>query len=217
MEKIYTEFKNFLENEDKENAVKYILNKLNKNEFDIISLYEKVLEPALNNSTCLLDEKICIWKEHLRRAIVRTVIESCYTKVLEARDKNGLQNGLNVVILCPDGETDEIGARIIADYFTIYGFNTFFVGSDIPKKEFLDVINVIKPEFIVINVTNVYNIFSVKKIIKLVRDKENYGVKIIVSGKAFKAKPDIYGEIGADIMLLDNNYVIKDLVNRGDK
>ena len=52
MEKIYSEFKNFLESEDKENAVRFILEKVNKNEFDIISLYDYIRKTTfIHNNT----------------------------------------------------------------------------------------------------------------------------------------------------------------------
>ena len=66
MDRILQEFKGFFDNEDKENAVKYIISKLQSKEVDVIQLYSKILTPLLNNIQCdLKDKKICIWKEHV--------------------------------------------------------------------------------------------------------------------------------------------------------
>ncbi|NLF36865.1 MAG: cobalamin-binding protein, partial [Clostridiaceae bacterium] len=65
MEKILKEFKVFFDEENKEKAVKYIMDKLESKQMDVITLYSKILTPLLNNLQCDLDDKkICIWKEH---------------------------------------------------------------------------------------------------------------------------------------------------------
>lgn len=199
MNKYYNEFINYFEKEDKSACVNFALDKLEKNEIGIVELYNEILAPALNNITCSLDNKeLCIWKEHVRSGIVRTIIECCYPYVAKVSDKSG--NGL-VIVTCPSEEYHELGARMVADFFTISGFDVVFIGSNTPKEEIIDVIRIVQPKYLVLSVTNYYHIVSAKKTIDSIRNKGNSDVKILVGGNAFVKNAQIYKEIGADAIL----------------
>lgn len=101
MNKYYNELLNYLENEDKENAVSYSLGLLDKNEIDITTLYEEVLAPSLNNMVCKdEDEDLFIWKEHVRTSIVRTIIECCYPYIVKVvKDKHYGESKKKVIVV----------------------------------------------------------------------------------------------------------------------
>lgn len=189
------EFKQILETENKEKAVLYALNLLRDKKIDVISLYSEVLAPALNNMYCSLSDKdVCIWKEHVRTAIVRTIVECCYPFVIEMSDKN-LNKG-SAVILCPPEEYHDLGARMAADYFTICGYSAVFVGSNTPYSDFYNAVQKIKPNLIAISVSNYYNLVVTKKIIQDLRKKTD--CKIIVGGYAFSMNSANAAMVGAD-------------------
>ena len=195
MKKYVEEFKQILETENKEKAVEYALNLLKNKKIDVICLYSEILAPALNNMYCSLSDKdVCIWKEHVRTAIVRTIVECCYPFVIEMSDKN-LNKG-SAVILCPPEEYHDLGARMAADYLTICGYNAVFVGSNTPYFDFYNAVEKIKPDLIAISVSNYYNLVVTKKIIEDLR-KKTYS-KIIVGGYAFSMNNANSAMVGAD-------------------
>ncbi|TYQ18411.1 UNVERIFIED_CONTAM: methanogenic corrinoid protein MtbC1 [Acetivibrio alkalicellulosi] len=203
MDTIYDIFYTYLSKEDKESCVKYALDLLEKKTVNIVELYTKILEPSLNNIGCEVGkENLCIWKEHVRSSIIRTIIECSFPYVLKERDLNNtLKKNLTAIVICPDGEYHEIGARIIADFFTLCGYNTIFVGGSTPKNEFLSVVNTIRPHYVAISVTNYYNLVSAKKTIELLREKVNTDVKIVVGGQAFLNKKNILKDIDANYLI----------------
>jgi len=195
LKKYVEEFKQILETENKEKAVEYALNLLKNKKIDVICLYSEILAPALNNMYCSLSDKdVCIWKEHVRTAIVRTIVECCYPFVIEMSDKN-LHKG-SAVILCPPEEYHDLGARMAADYLTICGYNAVFVGSNTPYFDFYNAVEKIKPDLIAISVSNYYNLVVTKKIIEDLR-KKTYS-KIIVGGYAFSMNNANSAMVGAD-------------------
>lgn len=205
MKNLYEDFLKFIETENKEKAVEFMLSKLSKLETaeGLVRLYTEVLERSLNEMNCgCPDKKVCIWKEHVRTSIIRTIIECAYPFVVELRNKQQIVNDKGkVIVVCPDGEYHEIGARMVADFFTLSGYDALYIGSSTPKEEFIDVINIIKPKILAISVTNYYNLVSAKKTIETIRKKVNYPILIGVGGYAFLNKPDVYKEIGADILI----------------
>jgi methanogenic corrinoid protein MtbC1 len=209
MHPFYEVFLNFLDNEDKEKSVEFVLSKLNNKEIDIPTLYSEILEPALNRFYCDIDDKKkCIWKEHIRSSIIRTIIEICYPYIIKERNLKGLKPlGVRVLIGCPAEEHCDTGARMIADIFTLNGFESFFVGADTPREEIKDAVEILKPKFVFLNITNYYTLVEVAQIISLIREKTKFEGKIIVGGTAFLNNPQAYKRIGADILLKNYNEI----------
>lgn len=190
MKQLISEFEVFFYEENKELALKYILDKLQKKEIDVTDLYCKILTPLLNNMTCKLEDKnICIWKEHVKTAMVRTIVECCFPYVLEKRDQLHLPKKGVVAILCPPEEYHDLGARMVADFFTISGYDAIFVGSSTPYKDFYNAIHVIKPSVVAISVSNHYNLFAAKRMIEEIKKKVEYPLKVVVGGYAFQDDP----------------------------
>lgn len=211
MHQIYGEFLEYLDNEDKENCINLITSKLDKKELDIPTLYKEILEPSLNAFYCdAEEEKMCIWKEHIRTSIIRTIIEICYLYILKERKEKGVKL-LNQTILigCPAEEYHDTGAKMIADIFTLYGFNAIFVGANTPREEIRDAINLLKPSFIGISVTISYNLVEAEKAISLIKQHTEFDGKIVVGGQAFQNNPDNYKKIGADILIRNFNEIEK--------
>lgn len=196
---IYDQFHQYFKEEDKEMAVTYILDQLERGELDVITLYEKILAPMLNHMTCELeDQRICIWKEHVKTAMVRTIVEGCYPYVLALRQKLNLPARGTAAILCPPDEYHDLGARMAADFFTICGYQAIYVGSNTPYKDFYNAVHVIRPDIVAISVSNYYNLFVTKKMIEELKAVVGNQLKVVVGGHAFAEAPEKYKLVGAD-------------------
>lgn len=199
MEPIYEQFYKYFNEENKEQAVTYIMERLLNGEIDVIRLYEQVLAPMLNHMQCELEDKrICIWKEHVKTAMVRTIVECCYPYVLRKRQELNPPSKGTVAVLCPPEEYHDLGARMVADFFTICGYQAIYVGSSTPYKDFYNAIDIIKPELAAISVSNYYNLFAAKRMIDEMKKAVGYPLKIVVGGFAFGEDPEKYKSIGAD-------------------
>jgi len=89
---------------------------------------------------------------------------------------------------------------MVADFFTIAGFNVTFVGAYTPLDAFLSAVERIKPEFVAISVTNFYNLVASRRFVKDVK-AAHLNVKVIVGGRAFGQNPEKAREFGADMLL----------------
>jgi len=199
MEHFLKQFEVYFEEENKEEAVKYVLKNLQLKELDVLDLYSNILTPLLNNMQCKLEDKrICIWKEHVKTAIVRTIVECCYPYVLQKRDELNIQKKGLVAVLCPPDEYHDLGARMVTDFFTLGGYEAIFVGSNTPYKDFYNAIEVIKPEMVAISVSNYYNLVATKKLIEEIKKAVKQPLKIVVGGYAFHDDDNKYKMVGAD-------------------
>jgi methanogenic corrinoid protein MtbC1 len=187
------------DSEDKEQCVVLVQDALRNKAISIVDLYTRILAPALNKIFCAAEDFECIWKEHVKTGIVRTIIESCYPMILTARMDMGFEKtAKKMMVFCPPDEYHEIGARMVADFFTLVGFSVIYVGNNTPKKSFLNAIERISPDFVAISVSNPYHLFQTKETINSIRKSCPATVRIIVGGNAFQKNPNTYKEIGAD-------------------
>lgn len=202
IEIIYDEFLTYLEAEDKEKSVSYILSKLDSKEIDIVSLYSEILAPSINEMFCSLNNKsICVWQEHIRRSIIRTILECCYPYVLNERESRFMDyKGEKVLIICPPDELHEIGPRMTTDFFILSGYEAIFVASSTTENHFIEAIKVVKPRYIALSISNYPNLVIAKSIIDKIRSTDK-DIVIIVSGHAFEHNSDIYKKVKADLYM----------------
>lgn len=208
MNQKYEEFIKILNQEDKDKSVSFALGLLQSKSVTLEELYLDFLAPSLTSFVCLEQEKeICIWKEHTRTSIIRTILECTYPYVIERR--NGIKKlNKKVVILTPSEELHEIGAIIVNHFFMLAGFDSQYIGANTPKNDILMAIKAYRPDYVAISVTNYYNIVITKQITDGI--KNNYpNVLVIVGGQAFlqqgaldQITHDYYMEKASDVFMI---------------
>ena len=175
---LFEEFNHAFQALNQERCIQLTYDALSNESIRVEDLYENVLRKSLSVLTDKeTDPTHKIWKEHIQSSIVRTIIEMAYPFVLKQRKVN-----LNkkAAIVCPDGEQHELGARMVSDYLRIMGYETYFVGRDTPRLEFLDMIKVLDLDVVAISVTNYYNL---SKALQTVVDvKEHFPEVTLVPG-----------------------------------
>lgn len=197
MENYLKEFLTFFDQENKEECVKWALGKMEDKTFSIEYLYEEILKEALYTiDNCREDSHDCIWKEHIKTAIIRTIVECCYPYVVEAAGKV-TKNGEKVLIVCPEKELHEVAPRMAADIFVLNGYQGIFVGSNTPRLQALAAVKLEKPDYLVISVTDYYTVSEAKKMIDLIKSETNH-LKIILAGRGFARNPEVFNDLGVD-------------------
>ena len=186
MNPYYHEFKQIIEQEDRQKALTFILNLLHEKNLSIITVYEELLAPVLYDLEQTNNEDLDIWKEHVRTSIVTTIVENCYMEVIKQRDETyGILSDKRIAVICPVDEHHELGARMIKDYFTLLGYQAIFVGSNTPLRVSIAGLTTQNLNYIAISITNPYHLIAARNTIEKIRET-NDKVKIIVGGSAIK-------------------------------
>lgn len=172
---------------------------LEEKKISVADLYENVLSPALSHVIEEYpDTDDLIWREHIRSGIIRTIIESAYPYVIEERKE---PNGEQVVVMCPEYEDHELGARMATDFYRLEGFDATFVGARTPLTTVLKALDIVQPKYLVISVTNFFNFISVRSTVETLKKEAGYDLTIILGGRAVEANPDVANFVGADLAL----------------
>lgn len=174
MQEVYKEFSALMNAENKEKAVELILKEFQKVQQveDFIKIYTDILARYLNEMSCPSNVRICVWREHVRSSIIRTILECSYPYIVKLKKTISKENR-KAIIICPDGEYHELGARMAADFFSLAGYDAIFVGASTPKEDFIYVINEINPDIVALSITNFFNIVSAKNTISAIRQQAN--------------------------------------------
>lgn len=212
------EFLPLLEEENKPEAIRYAMNLLESGKMDVRTLYEQVISPSLYQMQCQLGDKdYCIWKEHVRKGILRTIVECSYPYVLKERESKSPAERGKAIVLCPPEEYDDLDARITSDFFNLLGWNSVFVGSDTPFRDFYNAASRIGPQIIAIIVTNYYTLVVSKKIITQLKALLGDSVKIVVGGYAVRPDSGNFASLGADEFIGSFEDLLKVTERAGEK
>lgn len=183
--KEFNEFLSLLKKEDKEQSVLYALSLLETKKIEVEDLYKIFLAPSLMYFECNVDDvEVCIWKEHHRTSIIRTILESSYAYIVRRKEKIKSKN-LKVVVLTPSFEYHEIAAIMVSHFMLLEGFDSSYIGANVPKSDIISALRSYQPDFIAFSVTNPYNIVVTEQVCDEIK-RFFPDVKIILGGQAFK-------------------------------
>lgn len=189
MQKLYEDFIKALSAQDKISCVQLTLQALESPTFDIPQFYEHVLAKSLQNMDAETTE---IWVEHIQSNIVRTCMELCYPKILDAKPPAILK----AMVFCQEEEYHELGARMTSDLLELLGFNATFIGANTPPEESLKAIEALCPHLVCISVTNFFHLAHLHHLVEQI--KKYTSVKILVGGYAIFHSSKVREQIKAD-------------------
>jgi methanogenic corrinoid protein MtbC1 len=138
--------------------------------------------------------QISVAQEHYCTAATQLIMSQLYPYIF-----SGEKNGGTIVAACVSGELHEIGVRMVADFFEMEGWNSYYLGANMPVSGILQALAEHKAEVLGIGTTITYHVAEAEKLIRAVRsDPACRGVKILVGGYPFNVEPDLAKKIGAD-------------------
>lgn len=187
---------------NRDDVVLLVQTLLKENKITILELYD-ILKDTLYQIDCEVGDKECIWKEHIKSAIVRTIIETAYPYVIN-EVKNVAKKNLKVLVVCPPEEYHEIGAKMAHDYFLLSGYESIFIGANTPLDVIMNAIQFEKPNLIALSVTNYYHIINTKKLITEIKEAYN-DITVLVGGQAFDEES--IKSVNADKLITDFNSI----------
>lgn len=211
MHRLYKEFSALLDAEDRDACVRFALDRLQNRDLDVVTLYNEILTPSLYADFCREeDQDICIWKEHVRTSIVRTVVEVAYPYVIRERDAAGNRKKSTVAVVCPPEEWHDLGARMVADFFTVAGFKTTFVGANTPRREIINALRHLRPDYVAVSITDSYNLVGARRVVaEILELRTDFAFKLVLGGQACRNNAETCKAMNADYLLHTSAEIMK--------
>lgn len=180
---------------DRIKASKLIMDQVEKG-IAIKDIYVYVFEPSLKEIGRLWHlDKITIAQEHYFTSTTQFIMAQLYSKIIETN-----RNGLRFVAVCVAEESHEVGVKMVADILELDGWDTYYLGANVPKRDLISFLIDQKPDVLGISATMTVHIQNVIELIEAVRNIEVLkGIKILVGGYPFNVDKELWRKIGADL------------------
>ncbi len=138
--------------------------------------------------------RISVAQEHFCTAATQMIMSQLYPRIFATERK-----GRTLVATCVGGELHEIGARMVADFFEMEGWDTFYLGANTPTPSIVRTLEERQADVLAVSATITYHVSAVAALIADVRASSRGGsVKILVGGYPFNVAPGLYKSVGAD-------------------
>jgi MerR family transcriptional regulator, light-induced transcriptional regulator len=132
-------------------------------------------------------------QEHYCTASTQLIMSQLYPYIFRSdRSSRG-----TIVATCVSGELHEIGARMLCDLLEMEGWNTIYLGANVPAASIAGVLRDNHSNILAVSASMAFHIPAVREMIKAVR-LASPATKILVGGYAFKIAPNLWRNVGAD-------------------
>jgi methanogenic corrinoid protein MtbC1 len=158
-------------------------------------VYVEVLERAQHEIGRLWQtNRMSVAEEHYFTATTQLVIAQLYPRVFERAPTRP-----TVVIACVAGELHEVGARMVADLLQLEGFDTHFVGANVPIPDLVRFIQNRKARVVGLSATIAAHLATLEQTIHAIRaNPATASVRIVVGGYPFSRVAALWRRVGAD-------------------
>jgi len=179
-ETIYREYFNALLQGDSARC-KGIIQSLLSQRYGILDLYENVFRRSLYDIGELWAKNmLTVADEHIATAITESLITQ-----LHSTDAASGQVNKRVLVSCVSSDLHQIGAKMVANLFELSGWQSFYLGANMPVSDLLAAIERLQPDVICLSLALIEHLKSLDVTIHEVRGIDPQ-IPIVVGGLAFE-------------------------------
>jgi methanogenic corrinoid protein MtbC1 len=173
---------------------------------NIAHIYEHIFQATQYEVGLLWQaNKITVAHEHYCTAATQLIMASLYPYIFEMPKKGAKMVGCTVA-----DNLHEIGIRMISDLFEIDGWDTYYLGANMPDINIISAVKEQQADILAISVTMPFHISKAENLVKKIRnDSSLNNLRIIVGGYPFSLVPGLWKQVGADGSAKDANEAIK--------
>ncbi|NQV27144.1 MAG: cobalamin B12-binding domain-containing protein [Rhodopirellula sp.] len=158
-------------------------------------IYLQVFQPAQYEIGRLWQtNRISVAQEHYYTAATQLIMSQLYPQIFASE-----KNGRTLIATCVAGDLHEIGVRMVADFFEMEGWNTYYLGANTPHASVVATIVEQQADVLAISATISFHVEAVRNLISAVRQHPSGSqVRILAGGYPFKRDPGLWRSVGAD-------------------
>jgi len=138
--------------------------------------------------------RISVAQEHFCTAATQLIMSQLYPYIFRTE-----RVGRRLVATCVGGELHEIGVRMVADFFEMAGWDTYYLGANMPAESVIQALEERRAHVLGISATITFHVGEVADLIAKVRATEvGKNVKILVGGYPFNVSEGLWRSVNAD-------------------
>jgi len=165
----------------------------------IRQVYLEIFQPVLREIGRLWHtNQITVAVEHFATAATQSTMSQLYPYLFTGRPR-----GRTMVATCVSGELHEVGMRMVADCFEMDGWDSYYLGANIPAGDVVATLRQRQASVLGISATLSRHLTDVARLVSLARAELGAGLTILVGGYPFNLDQQLWHRIGADGMATD--------------
>jgi methanogenic corrinoid protein MtbC1 len=139
------------------------------------------------------DKRITVGAEHYCTAATQQIIAGLYQQIFSVPP-----DGRRMVMACASTELHELGARMVADFLQLDGWDTVYLSANVPTDSIVREVVDSRADLLAVSVSLSDKVPIVEEIIGRVRADVPTRIPIMVGGRPFNLAPDLWRQVGAD-------------------
>lgn len=157
--------------------------------------------------------KITVAHEHYCTAATQQIMSGLYQHIFSIKRKG------KILVACSiSGELHELGIRMVTDFFEMDGWDTYYLGANMPANQLQDALKEYKADMLALSVSLPIHVSKASSLIKKIRNNVDLtNLKIMVGGYPFLTNPDLWKIVAADAYAQNANQAViraNELVNQ---
>lgn len=162
-------------------ACSRLVQQLLDQDISLYELYVDLFQRSLYEIGYLWEtNKISVSVEHMATSVTESLLTMVYPKIFSADHK-----GKKAVVSCLVNEYHQIGGKMVADFFELYGWDGYFLGANVPVASLMQVISAKQPDMLALSLSIYSNLNYLHQVLEQVCS-EHPDLDIIVGGQAFR-------------------------------
>jgi methanogenic corrinoid protein MtbC1 len=146
-------------------ASRLILNAVTKDKISVKDIYLHVFQRSQYEIGRLWQmNKISVAQEHYCTAATQLIMSQLYSHIFATERLDH-----TLVATCVGGDLHEIGVRMVADFFEMEGWDTYYLGANTPTPSVLQELEERRAEVLAISATMTFHLRAVEELITAVR------------------------------------------------
>jgi methanogenic corrinoid protein MtbC1 len=138
--------------------------------------------------------ELTVAEEHFCTAATQLIMSQLYPRIFATP-----RVGRRLVAACVGGDLHEIGMRMVADFFEMAGWDTYYLGANTPLDGIVESVAQRRADALAISATMTYHVSRVGEVVRAVRERAGARApRILVGGYPFRVDPALWKAIGAD-------------------
>ncbi len=140
--------------------------------------------------------KISVAVEHYFTTSTQAIMAQLYPLIFQSEKR-----GFTIISTSVEKELHEMGIRMVSDFLEMEGWDTYYLGANMPVRDILGIINQKHADILAVSTTMTFNLGKIGELINSVRnytfdfDKD---VKVLVGGRPFLRDEQLWEKVGAD-------------------
>ncbi len=143
--------------------------------------------------------EVSVAQEHFCTAATQLIMSRLYDRVFASK-----RVGRRLVVASVSGDLHELGARMVADFFEMDGWDTLYLGANSPVESVVEALVSSDAHGLALSATLTSHVRATRDVVEAVRAEPEATDKwILVGGYPFTLDGDLWRDIGADAMARD--------------